>query len=118
MKTIMIVDDDLAIQDAYGLALEGAGYRVIVYANGHELLRNEFAIPDVLVLDKQLSGADGIDICRWLKAEARTRHLPVIMLSASPHIKVLAMQAGADAFLEKPFRLRELMQLLEEFTAH
>lgn len=118
MKLIMIVDDDLAIQDAYGRALEKAGYRVVVCASGHELLRNEFAIPDVLILDKQLSGADGIDICRWLKTQERTRHIPVIMLSASPHIQVPALQAGADAFLEKPFRLRELMQLLEQFTAH
>lgn len=113
MKKIIIVDDDPAIQDAYCRMLQKDGYYVTVYANGQPLLMDDFVPPDLLILDKQLSGADGLDICRYLKHRESTKQLPVIMLSASPHIESLAMQAGADGFLEKPFRYQDLMELLQ-----
>ncbi|MDF2191207.1 response regulator [Paraflavitalea sp. CAU 1676] len=113
MKRIVIVDDDPAILDAFSRMLQNAGYEVTVYANGQPLLADDFPLPDLLILDKQLSGADGLDICRYLKHRERTKELPVIVLSASPHIQILAMQAGANGFLEKPFRYRDLLNLLE-----
>ena len=113
MKKIMIVDDDAAIQDAVCRHLEKAGYSVTVYPNGQLLLTDNFDIPDLLLLDKQLSGADGLDICRSLKHRKRTRLLPVIILSASPHVHQPALQAGADDFLEKPFRFKDLLSLLK-----
>lgn len=116
MKQIIIVDDDPAIQDAFRLILERAGYAVTVYNNGSPLLRDDFITPSLIILDRQLSGADGLDVCRILKRRAATKEVPIIMLSASPYIQRLALEAGANDFLEKPFKLKELMQLVEKYA--
>lgn len=110
----MLVDDDPAILDAFSMVLEKAGYVIKAYPNGHLLLTDDFELPDVLILDKQLSGADGLDICRVLKSRQRTKDLPVIMLSASPYVREQALKAGANDFLEKPFRFIELLNLLKQ----
>jgi DNA-binding response OmpR family regulator len=115
MKRITIVDDDPAILDAFRRHLERAGYAVTIYPNGDPLLLDDFPLPDLLLLDKQLSGADGLDICRYLKDRERTKALPVIMMSASQHTQALARLAGADDFLEKPFRFSELLDLLQRY---
>jgi DNA-binding response OmpR family regulator len=112
MKSIIIAEDDPSILDATTLILEQAGYKVSGYADGEPLLNNEFEKPDLFLLDKQLSGVDGLDICIFLKAQARTMDVPVIMLSASPQIGKLAIAAGADDFLEKPFRMHDLRAMV------
>jgi DNA-binding response OmpR family regulator len=117
MKHLVIVDDDPAMQDAFNLIFERAGYAVTIYANGNALLHASFPLPDAILLDRQLSGADGIDICRTLKQRAKTKNIPIIMLSASPHVEQLALQAGADDFVEKPFKLKELLQMVERLIA-
>ena len=110
-KKVIITDDDNAMQDALRLIFERAGYEATIYANGNSLLNNGHELPDIYILDKQLSGVDGLDICRHLKAQARSSNIPVIMLSATPNIAKLAIEAGAAAFLEKPFKMRDLLEL-------
>ena len=65
------------------------------------------------MIDKLLSGYDGLDICRYLKSNPLTSHIPVIMVSASPDIGVAAIKAGADDFVEKPFDLKYLLKVIE-----
>ena len=113
MKRIIMVDDDPAIQDAYCRILEQDGYAVTVYINGQPLLTGNFDLPDLIILDKQLSGADGLDIYRYLKQQQSTKALPTNMLSASPQIQSLALQAGADDFLEKPFNYLDLLNIIK-----
>jgi DNA-binding response OmpR family regulator len=115
MKRIIIVDDDPAIQDVFRLIFQRAGYEVMGYPNGDSLLQGDFMMPDVIILDKQLSGADGLDICRVLKQRETTKEIPIIMLSASPHVQQLALQAGADGFLEKPFALKDLLDKVGQY---
>jgi len=117
-KHIIITDDDPGIQDAARLIFERAGYMVTVFTNGEPLLNNAFELPDIFILDKQLSGVDGLDICRFLKQQDLTKHIPVIMLSASPHIGGLSRLAGADGFLEKPFKMRELRDIVADALAN
>jgi DNA-binding response OmpR family regulator len=116
MKRIIIVDDDPATQDAYKMIFDPHEYEVIIYANGNALMDEQTPIPDLYLLDKQLSGVDGFDICRFLKSREQTRHVPVIMLSASPNIKQLAEIAGADDTLEKPFSINDLRALVEQYA--
>jgi CheY-like chemotaxis protein len=78
-------------------------------------LNNKFDIPDLFLLDKQLSGVDGIDICRYLKEQKATSHLPVIMISANPNIGKLSEEAGADAYIEKPFEVKHLLEMVERY---
>lgn len=110
MKKIIIVDDDPAIQDAFSLIFSSEDYEITTYSDAGPLLNNTFSIPDLFILDKQLSGVDGLDLCRVIKERPDTKHIPVIILSASPDIYRLAQKAGADDVLEKPFRIKTLRE--------
>jgi DNA-binding response OmpR family regulator len=112
MKKIIFAYDDPTIHDVVSLILEGE-YDVTVFSGGESLLKNEFVLPDLFLLDKQLSGTDGLDICRFLKSQESTKHVPVIIISANPKIFELAKNAGADAAIEKPFPIKELRDLIE-----
>jgi CheY-like chemotaxis protein len=103
------------IRDITRLVLERAGYTVTVYPNGEPLLETEYELPDLYLLDKQLSGIDGLEVCRYLKQQEKTKHIPVIMLSASPHISTLYIEAGANDFLEKPFSTKQLRDMTAKY---
>lgn len=112
-KHVIIVDDTPAIQDTLQIILERCGYKVITFSNGQSLLDGGFELPCLFIIDKQLPGMDGLDLCRHLKAQPSTRAIPLLILSASPHVGKLATSAGADGFLEKPFRMQDLRDTVE-----
>jgi CheY-like chemotaxis protein len=114
MKQIIIADDDPGIRDIFELILKRAGYEVTTYSNGEALLNNEFEPPDLFIVDKQLSGVDGLKVCEYLKSSESTRNIPVILISASPYVAKLANEAGADGFIEKPFKTKTLIELMEK----
>jgi CheY-like chemotaxis protein len=109
---VLIVDDDPGILNIYNIVLEKAGYDTTVLADGNALLTSQYQLPDVIVLDRQLSGIDGLDVCRHLKNDPLTRHIPVIMISASPDINIRSKEAGADNFIEKPFKTQDLLSMM------
>ncbi len=117
-KKVLIVDDDPGIQDAFRLLFLKAGYDTRVLSSGNSILDGLFDIPDIFILDKQLSGVDGLDVCRYLKRREDTRHIPVIIISATPDVARLAADACADGFLEKPFRNRDLLAIVETHLNH
>ena len=112
---LIIADDDPGIQDIFQLIFNRAGVDVTIYPNGDQLLTNNFDVPDAFILDKQLSGVDGLDVCRFLKGQERTKDVPIIMLSANPNIGRTAKEAGADDYLEKPFKLQDLLALTNKY---
>lgn len=112
----MIIEDDPAILDVLGILFTRAGYETFTYPNGNFILLGEFNIPDLFVIDKQLSGVDGLEICKHLKQSEPTKHLPVIILSATPFLHAQIKQVGADAFLEKPFSNNNLLQIAGDLT--
>ncbi|WP_298733387.1 response regulator [uncultured Chitinophaga sp.] len=109
MKKLIIIDDDPGILDVLKLVL-GENYHVVTYPDGTAIQNGTFDPPDLFVFDKQLAGADGLDLCRLLKQNNDTRHIPVIIISAVPGIKDMAAAAGADDVLEKPFRVKTLRE--------
>ena len=115
MKHIIIADDDQSMRDIFELIFKRAGYIITIYSGGEVLLSNEFTVPDLFILDKQLSGVDGLDVCRFLKAQELTKTIPVIIISASPYVEKFAADAGADAFIEKPFKTKELLAMAEKY---
>ena len=115
MHQIIIADDDGSMRDIFQLILKRAGYDVTSFSDGELLLENKFELPDLFILDKQLSGVDGLDVCRFLKGQESTKDIPVIIVSASPNLDDQAKQAGADDFLEKPFRMSFLLDLLKKY---
>jgi DNA-binding response OmpR family regulator len=114
MKRILVIEDDESLQEIYTLILENAGYSVEVIGRGTPILENKFEIPNLFLLDKQLSGIDGLDICRFLKRQSNTSHIPVIMVSANHGIGVSSTEAGADGFMEKPFDITKLLKLISD----
>lgn len=109
-KKIMVADDDPAIVDALTLMLEFEGYEVISTINGSTLFAMEEDLPDLLLLDIWMSGEDGKEICHRLKSQEHTKHIPIIMVSASRDIEKSARECGADDFLPKPFQMDELLE--------
>lgn len=112
-KRILVADDDSGIQDIFKIIFEKAGYDVEIKEDASELFKNNFVVPDIFLVDKLLSGVDGTDICRFLKNDPRTLHVPVVMVSASPDLGAAASNAGADDFVEKPFDMNYLLQVIE-----
>ena len=108
---LLLVDDDARLTSMLGDYLTAAGFEVAVagsLAQGRQAL--EGALPELLVLDLMLPDGDGLDFCRALRSDARTRRLPVLMLSArgEPMDRILGLELGADDYLPKPFEPREL----------
>ena len=109
----MIIEDDAGVQDVFRLLLEKAGYEAIMQFDGTAIIDNNFEHPDLILLDKQLSGIDGLDICKYLKSREDTKLIPVIMTSATTNVGRLAKLAQADDFIEKPFRSRDLLDMIK-----
>lgn len=109
ISTILIVDDDRDIRSLLAEYLENNGYRVLTAADGHAMWPLiEQKKPELLVLDLNLPGEDGLSLCRRLRAHSA---LPVIMLTArsEPLDRILGLEMGADDYLPKPFEPRELL---------
>ena len=109
MAKILVVDDEPNIREVIGLYLRGEGYEVLSAADGEEgieLYRR--GRPDLVVLDLIMPKLDGLEVCRRMQAE---RRVPVIMLTARGEEadRILGISAGADEYVVKPFRPRELM---------
>ena len=109
--TILVVEDEPAIQELISCNLELAGHRALradTAEQALDMLRAE--LPDLVVLDWMLPGMSGIDFARRMRAERRTQDIPVIMLTAraDENDKLLGLETGADDYLTKPFSPREL----------
>ena len=111
---ILVVDDERAVRDSLRRALELDGYRVELAEDGEQALRrlDLEPAPDAVILDVLMPGADGLEVCRRLRAAGNG--VPVLMLTARAEIdsRVAGLDAGADDYLPKPFALAELLARL------
>ncbi|MGE3285570.1 MAG: response regulator transcription factor [Pseudonocardia sp.] len=110
MTTVLLAEDDTAIADPLSRALQREGYRVVTAADGVAALDLAREGPvDLLVLDLGLPGMDGLEVCRRLRTSLPD--LPVLMLTARTDEVdfVVGLDAGADDYVGKPFRLAELL---------
>ncbi len=109
---ILLVDDDCDVVEMNKSFLEEMGYTVLCAYDGEECLE-KLAQEDVdlLILDVKLPGLDGFEVCRHLRADAKTSRLGIIMLTAKKAVqdKVTGLEAGADDYLTKPFDMPELL---------
>ncbi len=113
--TILVADDDKGIRDIFQVLLGREGFSLDLKADGDDLLADRFKLPDLFLIDNQLSGTSGLDICRHLKNSPHTRDIPVIMVSACPDIGILSKEAGADDYIEKPFDINYLLRLIRGY---
>jgi len=107
--TILIVDDDRELRELIGFVLRGAGYPIIEAGDGLEALRQHAAgKPDLVILDVNLPGIDGFEVCRRIRVDSDT---PVMMLTVRGEEadQVRGLDLGADDYLAKPFSPRALL---------
>src|SRR5438105_2648302 len=110
LKKIVIAEDDDAIAHMVNMALGDAGFLCLRARDGDEALRLVKAHdPDVLVLDVMMPRVDGLEVARRLKADVMWSRTPILMLTALAGVddQVHGLEAGADAYMAKPFDLRE-----------
>jgi CheY-like chemotaxis protein len=115
---ILVVDDELDILHLIEKVLVDRGYEVITATRGREALnhvKSEF--PDLIILDAMLPEVHGFDVCKKIKGSAKYGHIPVIMISAIYRgwrfAKDLTDSYGVDLFIEKPFKINELVKAVE-----
>lgn len=110
-ELIFAVEDESHIQQLIKYNLEATGYRVVTFESGESLLNEcKNTIPDLFLLDIMLPGMDGLEVCRQLRQNQRSKNIPIIMLTAKSEEfdKVLGLELGADDYITKPFSVREL----------
>lgn len=114
--SILVVDDNKDNLDLVTDILSAAGYDLITSITGIEALRTaQETHPDMILLDVNLPGRSGFDVCQQLKSQEATSHIPIIMLTAQSDVdsRVKGLRSGADDYLAKPFSPRELMARVE-----
>ena len=113
---ILIVDDIAANLQVVADFLAGCGYDVLIAQEGEEALeRASLALPDLIMLDVLLPDADGFDVCRRLKQQPRTRHIPVIFMTAlvDTEHKLAGFAAGGIDYVTKPLDLAEMLARID-----
>lgn len=111
-EKIVVVEDEADILDLVAYHLEQAGYRMHKADAGDKALAViEQVSPDLIILDLMLPGLSGTEVCKILKQDKKSRHIPIIMLTArSEEIdRVVGFELGADDYVTKPFSPRELV---------
>jgi two-component system phosphate regulon response regulator PhoB len=109
---IMVVDDEADVIDMLVINLRSAGFQVVAVEDGATALaKARTEVPSLIILDLMLPKMPGLEICRVLKSDPATRHIPVIMLTAKAEEvdKIVGLELGADDYVTKPFSPRELI---------
>ena len=110
-ESVLVVDDERDILELVKYNLDKEGYQVTVVATGEDALAaTRTKLPDIVILDLMLPGVDGLEVCRRLKGDPRTRNIPIVMLTAKGDEAdvVTGLELGASDYVTKPFSPRVL----------
>jgi len=113
IKKILVADDEDLVRSYIEKKLAKLGYTVLVAKDGEEALKQAFLnIPDIILLDVKMPKINGIEACKRIKSDERTRHIPVIMLSAKAQSSEIneGIEAGADRYLCKPIGFPDILR--------
>ena len=110
--TVLVIDDEKDLIELVRYNLDKEGFDVVAASDGSSGL--EIATrhrPNLVVLDLMMPGMDGLEVCRRMRGDERTRRIPVIMLTAkaAETDKIIGLEMGADDYITKPFSVRELL---------
>ena len=117
VKKILVVDDECDTLKTLKTRLETSGYEVVSTVSGEECLEKAAEEkPDLILLDVLLSGLDGFKICELLKENAKTKDIPVIMLTAllGESAKEKSLESGAKYLISKPYYPEDLLRVIED----
>ena len=108
---ILVVEDDVDISNMLRIYFDSQGYEVWVAARGQEALDTcRRKLPNIIVLDIMLPDIDGYEVCRRLRGNLRTSHIPILFLTQRDERsdKIAGLELGADDYITKPFDIEEL----------
>lgn len=117
MSTVLVVEDSVAQRQMISDLLRGSGLTVTVASDGIEALEKiQGQRPDLVVLDIVMPRMNGYEVCRRLKADPKTQHVPVVMCSSKGEEfdRYWGMKQGADAYIAKPFQPTELVGTVKQ----
>jgi two-component system phosphate regulon response regulator PhoB len=115
-RHILVAEDDETILELIRYNLEKEGYRVSLYSSGEKaLLAAGIDVPDLVLLDILLPGIDGIQVCKLLRGEEKTRQVPIIMVTAKGEEQdiIEGLEIGADDYITKPFSPRVMLARIQ-----
>lgn len=118
MKKVLIVEDTEDHLQIIKLILEQYNYLILTATNGKEgLLSAQNQLPDLILLDVMLPELNGYEVCKIIKHDQTTKHIPVIMLSVRSSQEDIdaGLNAGADEYMTKPFNLDELLSKVKKY---
>ena len=119
-KKILVVEDEESLLKLQSILLTIRGYTVEGAMDGQAALEAvETMNPDLILLDIMLPKIDGFEVCRQVKANEETRHIPVVMLTAKkyPADRVMGEQAGADAYITKPYKSAMVIKTIQRLLS-
>jgi DNA-binding response OmpR family regulator len=108
-------EDDQDILFILDIILNDAGYKVEALTEGTSIVNGKKEWPDLFILDKDLPTIDGFAICKYLRLNEKTKNIPIIVISAYHKLKPKAIAAGANDFVEKPFDLKILFNVVGKY---
>ena len=116
MKRILIIEDEQDIVDIATMILEDEGYEVSSlseFGNFKDQVQDSHA--DLVLLDLNLQGYHGRDICKYIKGDEHLKQTSVVLMSANRDIKAIKEEAGADGYISKPFDLMDFINIVKQF---
>ncbi len=117
-KRVFIADDEVDILDILSLMLKTRGYEVTASSNPNTVFEiGEDALPDIILLDIWMTGQDGRDICKQLKNNPLTEHIPVIFISANSNIEEITTECNAQGYIAKPFEMADMLAMIDKTLA-
>jgi DNA-binding response OmpR family regulator len=116
LKKILVIENDAPTLELLGLFLEDTGFEVMTSEFKVPIEKIIADAPSLILLDYFLNYGHGKEICTEIKANPATKHIPVVLTSASIDLSRLALECGADAYIEKPFDLFTLENMIRELA--
>lgn len=118
MRNVLVVDDEFGVAEVLEAILQDEGYRVVTAINGRQgLERAAETLPDLIMLDLMMPIMGGAAMLQALRADPRFRHVPVILMSSLDEATANESCSGFQAFLRKPFRIAEMLPVLERLIS-
>lgn len=119
-QTVLVVEDDVDLCEMLTVILSGEGWNVKTALNGQVALDliNTGKLPNLILTDMKMPVMDGSELCGRLKSNERTKDVPVIIASGEDDIEAKSKLLGAEAYLHKPYRLKLVSALVNQYRHH
>lgn len=112
---IYIAEEDEQLRKKLTAVLRENGFEVSTADNGYSIVEMMDNWPDIFLIDIELPGVNGLEVCKWLKSHESSSDIPVIFISGEPYLKVLAASAPADDYIEKTIAIPAVIRKIKQY---